>query len=177
MTLLLGSRLSALTGLTRLGQLAVSSNRGAAYDLVLLAHVLAAFVAFAVVGVAGVSALQVRRPGEPSSSLARYYRPGVNWVGRTLFLVPILGVVLIAMSHGAWSFSDHWITLGLVLWAAAACAAEMMLWPAERRLQQQVTGEPADHESRRTLSLQIAAISATLLVIFVVATVVMVSKP
>ena len=40
-----------------------------------------------------------------------------------------------AMSHGDWSFSDGWITMGLVAWAVVAVVAEMALWPAERRLQ------------------------------------------
>ena len=58
--------------------------------------------------------------GPESEAVRRYYRPGVNWAGRVLFLVPVFGVALIAMSHGDWSFSDGWIAIGLVLWAVAA---------------------------------------------------------
>jgi len=32
--------------------------------------------------------------------------PGVNWAARVLVLVPVLGIALIAMSQGDWSFSD-----------------------------------------------------------------------
>src|SRR3981189_3221583 len=82
--------------------LAVSSSRGAAYDVVLLAHILAAVVGFGAVAVAGVNAPLLRRPGPPSASMLRYYRPGVNWAGRITFLVPVLGVALVGMSHGSW---------------------------------------------------------------------------
>lgn len=156
---------------------AVSSNRGAAYDLVLLAHVLSALVAFGTVAVAGLSARSLLGRGATSASVRRYYRPGVNWAGRVLFVVPVLGVVLVVMSRGAWSFADGWIGLGLGLWAVAASAAELVLWPAERRLQQAVTGDDFDPGTHRGLCLRVVGVSIGLLVVFVVATVVMVSKP
>lgn len=110
-----------------------------AYDLVLLAHVLAALVALVAVAVAGGHAVALRsvlRAGGPVPSvLVRYFRPGVNWAGRSLLAVPVLGLALVAMSHGAWSVGDEWVTLGLVLWFAAAGLAESVLWPGERRLQ------------------------------------------
>ena len=68
----------------------------------------------------------------------RYYRPGVNWAGRVLFAVPVLGAVLIAMSGGEWSWSDTWVSLGTAAWAAVAVVAEAVPWPHERSLQQAV---------------------------------------
>src|ERR1700730_3486374 len=115
-----------------LAPLAADHARNAAYGLVLLAHVLAALVGFGAVAVAGAYAMALRRSGAVSESVRRYYRPGVNWVGRVLFLVPLFRVALMAMSQGDWSFSDGWITAGFVLWAFAALVAEMALWPAER---------------------------------------------
>ncbi len=110
-----------------------------AYDLVLLAHVLAVLVALVAVAVAGGHAVALRsvlRAGGPVPSvLVRYFRPGVNWAGRSLLAVPVLGLALVAMSHGAWSVGDAWVLLGLVLWLAAAGLAESALWPGERRLQ------------------------------------------
>ncbi len=117
---------------------AVSSNRGPLYDTVLLAHVLAALASMAVVAIAGAQALVLRRSPEPSPTVRRYYRPAVNWGGRVLFLVPVLGATLIALSGGAWSYGDTWVVVGLAAWAAVALAGELVLWPAERRLQQLV---------------------------------------
>ncbi|HEX3565241.1 MAG TPA: DUF2269 family protein [Acidimicrobiales bacterium] len=157
--------------------LALSSNRGAAYDVVLLGHVLAAIVGFGAVTVAGIYALLLRRPGPPSASVLRYYRPGVNWAGRITFLVPVLGVALVGMSHGSWSFNDHWVMGGLALWTVAALAGEMIVWPAERGLQRLVSEDTPDPGRRRTMVWQVAASSAALLVVFVVALVIMVAKP
>jgi hypothetical protein len=156
---------------------AVSSNRGAAYDLVLLAHVLTALVGFGAVAVAGLNALVLSRRGAASESIRRYYRPGVNWAGRILFGVPVLGAILLVMSHGAWSWTTGWVTFGLLLWAAAAMAAEMVLWPAERGLQQLVASGTFDTERHRGLSLRVAGVAAALVLVFVVVTVVMVAKP
>ena len=96
---------------------AVSSNRGAAYDLVLLAHVLTALVGFGAVAVAGLTPWCCPGGGRPAMSIRRYYRPGVNWAGRILFGVPVLGAILLVMSHGAWSWTTGWVTFGLLLWA------------------------------------------------------------
>jgi uncharacterized membrane protein len=101
----------------------------------------------------------------------------VNWAGRITFLVPVLGVALIGMSHGSWSYNDHWVIGGLALWAVAALAGEMVVWPAERGLQRLVAEESPDAARRRSLMWQVAASSAVLLVVFVVAVVIMVAKP
>ncbi len=117
----------------------------------------------------------------------------MNWGGRVLFLIPVLGAALMAMGHGDWSFSDGWITLGLALWAAVAVVAEMALWPAERRLQEAVVG--ADDRATplvppgprgaggpvapevRPVCLRVVGLSAVLTAVLVAAAVVMVAKP
>ncbi len=161
-----------------LHQLAVAAGnyRSAAYDIVLLAHVLSALVGFGAVVVAGAFALVLSRSGPGSEAVRRYYRPGVNWAGRILFLVPVLGVALVAMSHGEWSFSDGWVAVGFGLWAVVAFGAEMALWPAERRLQSAVAaGVPT--ETVRANCYGVAAMAAAAFCVLVGASVVMVAKP
>ncbi|HWD50915.1 MAG TPA: DUF2269 family protein [Acidimicrobiales bacterium] len=159
---------------------AVSVNRGAGYQVVVLAHVLAAVVGFGAVGVAGAYALVLGRRGPSSESVVRYYRPGVNWAGRVLFVVPILGFVLIGMSRtppGGYAVSDGWVLIGLLLWAAAALAAEMVLWPTERGLQQLVAAGEWEDSAHRSLTRRVAWTSGALMAIFLAAMVVMVAKP
>jgi len=151
-------------------------GRDAAYDLVLLAHVLSALVGFGAVVVAGGFALVLGRSGPASEPVRRYYRPGVNWAGRILFFVPVLGAVLVALSHGEWSYSDGWIMAGLGLWAVAGVGAEMALWPAERRLQEAVR-DGADIESVRPRCRAVVAMATAGLVVLVAASVLMVAKP
>ncbi|HEV3263925.1 MAG TPA: DUF2269 family protein [Acidimicrobiales bacterium] len=159
---------------------AVSVNRGAGYEVVVLAHVLSAVIGFGAVGVAGAYALVLGRRGPNSESVTRYYRPGVNWAGRVLFVVPVLGFVLIGMSHrtpGGYGFSDGWVMVGLLLWAVAALAAEMVLWPTERGLQQLVAAGEWEDSAHRSLTRRMAWTSGALLVIFLASMVVMVAKP
>lgn len=150
--------------------------RSAGYDIVLLAHVLSAIVGLGSVVVAGGYALALYRSGPGSETVDRYYRPGVNWAGRVLFLVPVFGVVLISMSKGHWSFSDGWIMDGLLLWVVAAVIGELALWPAERRLQAAVGGSPPA-AGLGSQCVRVMAAAAATVVVLLVATVVMVAKP
>lgn len=138
--------------------LATTHARDAAYDVILLAHVLAAVVGLGALVIAGANAWALQRSGPDTETLRRYYRPGANWAGRVLFAVPILGFSLMAMSHGDWSFSDTWITIGLALWAVVAVSAEVYLWPAERRLQVAVSALPSVGENVDTSGQERAAI-------------------
>jgi hypothetical protein len=179
---------------------AVSSNRGPLYDTVLLAHVLAALASITVVAIAGAQALVLRRSPEPSPAVRRYYRPAVNWGGRVLFLVPVLGATLIALSGGAWSYGDTWVVVGLVAWVAVALAGELVLWPTERRLQQLVAdrhpstasgvvapasvgpgtppaGSHPELELCRRLCSRVAVTAGGMVVVLVAVAVVMVAKP
>jgi len=121
---------------------AAVNDRSVAYDLVLLAHVLAALAGTVAVVVAAGFALTLRavlrREGRVSEAVVRYYRPGVNWVGRVLFAVPVLGAALVGMGGGQWRWSDAWVLVGLGVWAAVAVVAEALVWPGERVLQEVV---------------------------------------
>jgi uncharacterized membrane protein len=136
------ARIAPMTA-TDVSLLVVTHSRDAAYDVILLAHVLSAAVGLGALAIAGANAWALRRSGPDPEPIRRYYRPGVNWAGRVLFLVPVLGLVLMAMSHGDWSFSEGWIMVGLTLWVLVAVSAEMYLWPAERRLQAAVSAATA----------------------------------
>jgi hypothetical protein len=115
---------------------------GPAFDLVLLAHVACALIGLGTVVVSGVQAARLLgrvRGGSPAGAgLTRYFAPGVNWAGRALYGVPLLGFVLIAMSRGSFSTGEPWVVAGLGLWAGATVAAEGLLWPAERRVRAQL---------------------------------------
>jgi hypothetical protein len=163
---------------------------GPGYDLVLLVHVACAVIGLVTVVVSGVQAARllgrVRVAAPAGAALTRYFAPGVNWAGRALYGVPVLGFVLIAMSRGSISAGDPWVLGGLALWAAATAAAEGVLWPAERRIQAHLaagTGTAAEPAgaggpngvvlAARTVCLAAGAV----VVILVVAMVVMVAQP
>jgi uncharacterized membrane protein len=110
----------------------------------------------------------------------RYFRPGVNWAGRALYGVPVFGFSLIAASNGAFSSSDGFVVVGLVVWIVATLLAEVVVWPGERRIQVGLIGGRDEAGAAPALDRdcrQVAAAAAVLAVLFVVATVFMIGKP
>ena len=116
---------------------------GAAFDIVLLLHVGCVVVGLVTAATAAATATRLRRLlGSPlplPEPLRRYFRPGVNWAGRTVYGIPVFGFALLAMSQGAYALGDGWVLGGLALFAGIALLGEGVLWPAERRLQVALT--------------------------------------
>jgi len=167
---------------------AVGQPTGPAFDLVLLAHVLAVAVSVGTVGVSGIQAFRLSRVptgSGPRATLENYYAPGTNWAGRLLFAVPLLGLALVGMSHGYYHFSDDWILQGIALWVVAAMLAEGVLWPAERQIQELVHSMVVDGGADQGARVDPLAATcrrawccaAALVVILVLATVLMVAQP
>lgn len=125
------------------------------YGVVLALHALAALVGFGALGATGAYARAARNAPARAVpvSVRRYFAPGRNGAALVLFAVPLLGFVLLAMHH----FRDAgrpfpWVGLGL--WSAAALLAALVLWPAERAIQQLLQDphcEVADAHWQRSL--------------------------
>ena len=155
---------------------------GPLYTTLLLLHVLCAVIGFGATAVTGAQAARVRRgPTAPGADgVRRYFRPGVNWAGRTLYGVPVFGFALVADSDHAFAAGDRFVVVGLLVWLAAALAAEVVVWPDERRIQEAVSerwGDPATAEDLDRRCRRVARTGVVLPVLFVAAVVVMVGKP
>jgi uncharacterized membrane protein len=166
---------------------------GAAFDVVLLLHVACVVVGLVTVATAAATARRLGRLMRTGASvpepLRRYFRPGVNWAGRTIYGIPVFGFALIAMSQGAYALGDGWVLGGLALFCALALVAEGVLWPAERRLQRAVSavgtpsagpdpasaGPPAEPVTADAARMERAAVGA--LILLVAATVLMIAQP
>ena len=154
---------------------------GVGFSVLLLLHVAAVAVALVAVVASGVMARRVRsaRGGPLPASVVGYFAPGVNWVGRVVHLVPVLGLLLLWSSHGAYDLGEPWVLWGFGLWVAAAAACEGLLWPAERRVQAGLSDGAGEGDGGRlagdcaTVSWTAAAVVAVL----VAASVIMVAKP
>ncbi len=167
---------------------------GAAFDVVLLLHVACVVVGIVTVATAAATARRLRRLARTATPLPeplrRYFRPGVNWAGRTIYGIPVFGFALLAMSKGAYAITDAWVLIGLVLFAAVALLAECVLWPAERRLQEAVAaaGTPAagpdaaprSPDGPETVTADAARMeqaASVVLVLLLVGTVLMIAQP
>jgi hypothetical protein len=164
--------------------------QGAAFDIVLLLHVACVVAGLAAMVTSAATAARLRRllgVGAPlPDAVVRYFRPGVNWVGRSIYGIPVFGFVLLAMGRGAYALTDGWIMAGLAAFVLVAVVGEGILWPAERRLQTAVgaasgdgmdlagnaSAVPTGHQARLVVWSAAASI-----VLLVVGTVLMVAQP
>lgn len=157
-----------------------------AYDLLLIAHVIVAFIGFGAIAAAGWAASAARRSADPASDegVRRFFKKGMDWPARAILLVPVLGLGLLfggdrSDVHAAWP----WI--GIVLWLIATGLASGRCWPAERAAQDALAelvesgSAPAEgalegfRRSCRTMELSVGAIS----VCFVAAVALMILQP
>jgi uncharacterized membrane protein len=124
---------------------------GPAFDIVLIAHVGCVVVSLVTLVASATTAARLPRllsAGDPlPEAVARYFRPGINWAGRSVYGIPVFGFLLIALGHGAYSLGDGWILGGLAILVAMVWLAEGTLWPAERRLQVLLPGLTAGENS------------------------------
>jgi uncharacterized membrane protein len=112
--------------------------QGAAFDIVLLCHVACVVVTLATVVTSAAMASRLRRAlaaaASPPEAVLRYFHPGVNWAGRSVYGIPVFGFALVAMSQGAYALHQGWVMAGLTIFVVVAFLAEALLWPAERRI-------------------------------------------
>ncbi len=161
---------------------------GAAFDVVLLLHVACVVVGIVTTATAAATASRLRRLLGSSlplpEPLRRYFRPGINWAGRTVYGIPVFGFALVAMSQGAYALGQGWVLGGMAIFAVLAFVGEGVLWPAEQRLQTALS--PSDHDGeggavsggdaeRDATVVSRAAVAA--LVLLVAGTVLMVAQP
>lgn len=139
------------------------------YRIVLLLHILAVIVAFAPVIAHAVQTMQARSADSASrarmlgfmaANSRRIYAPMVIVAG-------LLGMALIGLSGGAWSFGDPWISASFAVWFAMNGVLHAVLLPAERKL---AGGD--DSAARR-----VDAGSAIITVLLIVMLVLMIWKP
>jgi hypothetical protein len=157
---------------------------GAAFDIVLLLHVLCVVAGVVTTVTAATTAARLRRLVAASAPLPepvrRYFRPGVNWAGRAIWGIPVFGFALLALSQGAYGLRDGWVTGGLAIFVVVALLAEGVLWPTERRVQV-VLGSGADPVPDaatvgREATLMVRAAGAAL-VLLLLGTVLMIAQP
>src|SRR5271154_4821770 len=145
---------------------------GPAFDIVLLLHVCCVVVGVVTTATAAATATRLRRLHGSSlplpDPLRRYFRPGVNWAGRTVYGIPVFGFALVAMSQGAYALGDGWVLGGLIIFAVLVLVGEGVLWPAERRLQVALAADDAEAPEslpRDATTMSRAAVAAVVLLV------------
>ena len=158
---------------------------GAAFDIVLLLHVACVVVGLVTTAAAAATASRLRRllgsPRPLPEPLRRYFRPGFNWAGRTMYGIPVFGFALLAMSDGVYALGQGWVLGGLAIFAAVVLVGEGALWPAEQRLQVALaSSDAAPAAPPASVAHDASAMSraaVAVLVLLVAGTVLMVAQP
>ena len=104
---------------------------------------------------ARVAGARARLP-EP---LRRYFSPGINWAGRTVYGIPVFGFALLAMSQRCLRAGAGLGAGRAGLFAGVALVGEGSMWPAERRLQVALSSTDAPPPVAESLDHDAAAMS------------------
>ena len=147
--------------------------------ILLIAHVIAAVIAYGALGATGAFAHAARTVDDPfsSESLLRFFRPGHNLASRVLYVIPLLGFALLFTEpSGDLTRAYPWI--GVAIWTVSIAIATGWLWPAEHELQELlVTGAaPGARAVVRERARGVERAAIVLTGCFVVAFVVMVAR-
>lgn len=106
---------------------------GSGYNVLLLLHILAVFVAFAPTVAHTLLAAQLR--GRPSGQVLELMQRNEQRVNApALVLAGLLGFALQGMSDGQWEFGQTWFWLSIVLWIVQNGVLHALLLPAQRAL-------------------------------------------
>jgi hypothetical protein len=105
-----------------------------AYDVVLLLHILGAVVGLGAVFLNGIYGNHAkRRPGAPGLAIMQANADVTKLAEYVIYTIPVTGVLLVLMSD-IWRFSQFWIWMSLLLYAAAIGIARGNQVPCGRRM-------------------------------------------
>ena len=164
------------------GQIMMSATTSAAFDVMLIVHVLLAIIAVVVVGAAYVAAASlggVRAGDAWPEGPKRFFTPGPDIAGRMVYGVPLTGLVLVGLSGGEFSVTDPFIQAGFGCSIIAIVMGEWLVFPATTRLGSLLADAavvPTEASWRADLGRLRWGVDAMVLVLLVAA-VLMVAKP
>lgn len=137
----------------------VATTKG--FDVLLVVHALLAITTFVVLLVLRAAATEAARGGELTASARRSFTGRTELAGRVIYLVPLSGVGLLALSRGAYSLSTGFVVVGLLAWLLAVSCLEALTFPAQSAVAAAVgSGADARADARRmALGIDVAALA------------------
>jgi hypothetical protein len=156
------------------------------YRVVLLLHILCAIIGLGGVTLNGVYAVASRKAlGHGGLAIVRANAKSTKIAELFIYAVPILGFGLVGLSDDAWSFSQTWLWMALVVYAIALGVALGLLLPTFRKYEalveqvetSGVAPTPAVESTLDGLLKKQAAMGGSLHLIIVVLLYLMIWKP
>lgn len=127
------------------------------YKVVFLLHILSVIVAFAPAFTSPILVAKTKKAeGEGAlPRLAGYLHANARTIHfPALILVGLFGLGMVGMSDDAFSFSDTWVILALVVWIALCGVVSAVITPGEKKL----AGGDLSAEKNVALGGQIASV-------------------
>jgi len=138
------------------------------YDILFLVHLLAGIAALVVFITMHYSAQKVARGADSSVQLAKF-PGGRNWSARILHLLPVTGIIMSIIGDEKVSFSQPWVSAGLLIYILAAGHLEARLLPSEREIAKTIKEKGvASPEAGRKFMISVDTLLALVAVGFVV---------
>ena len=162
--------------------LAETAPRSTVFDLVLIVHIAAVVVSLVIMVAMYAAAISLGRgvPGRAwPGGAVRFFSPGREVAGRTLYLIPLSGIVLVLVSHESYTFSTSFVVSGSVLWLIAIVVAEVMIFRSASRLRLLISRQsvvPEVTQWSRPVSLLRWGIDAVV-VLLILGSILMVAQP
>jgi len=105
------------------------------YDVVLVLHILTVIVGFGTVMLNGIRGAEAKKRPGPGGLAIGESGHRVNTVAEYfIYAVPVLGIGLVLMSDGNWTFGQTWVWLSLLLYVIGIGVSHSVLIPAEKRM-------------------------------------------
>jgi hypothetical protein len=162
--------------------LAASPPRSVIFDVMLIAHVAVVVVSLVVFATMYAAAMSIGRASEGASwpdSARRYFFSPREVAGRTIYLIPLTGLLLLASSQHRFGFGDGFVGIGIAAWLTMVVVAEVLVFPdaaALGRLVRQDKSATALEEARRLAGRVRWGVDGILLLL-VFGSVIMVAQP
>ncbi len=162
------------------------------YDSMLLLHILGTIVGFGAVFLNGLYGAQAKqRPGPGGAAIGEANLAVSGVAEYVIYTVPVTGMILVMMSD-AWSFSQTWVWLSIVVFVVALGISHGSQIPASKRMNELAkelaaagpppegtapSGPPPQVIEMEALGKRLAGGGAVLNLLLVVLLVLMIWKP
>ena len=114
--------------------LAAGTNSGI-YKVLLVVHILSVVVGIGAVMLNGLYAAQAqKRQGPPGRAVSEANFAVSGIAEYVIYTIPLWGILLVLVSDDAWSFSDTWIWLSIVLFIVAMGISHGVLIPGHKKI-------------------------------------------
>lgn len=158
------------------------------YKTLLVLHILTAIIGLGAVMLNGIYAAQAqKRPGPPGRAVSEANFVVSNIGEKFIYAIPVFGILLVAVGHPMWKFSQTWIWLSLVLYVVAIGISHSILIPGHKKINALLAemeqgpapagGPPPQAVELQAIGKKMAAAGATLNVFVAIFLILMVWKP